>query len=219
MKRQINPKIKAHLLRGGLYLLLLLAVGVIPFALAQRATSKQSAGAAPRLLGSTPVTTLLKSDNPADGLGLTRAISTPDAIFTPRHCCPTARSWSQVEMIAVASRRALPNGMVLVAGGSNNSDGYVASAELYDLASGSWTTTGNLNTGRYYHTATLLPNGKVIVAGGIDSSGASASAEVYDPASGVWTTTGSLNTARYNHTASLLPNGMVLVAGGYDSNG
>ncbi len=97
MKRQINPKIKAHLLRGGLYLLLLLAVGVIPFALAQRATSKQSAGAAPRLLGSTPVTTLLKSDNPADGLGLTRAISTPDAIFTPRPCCPMARSLLQEE--------------------------------------------------------------------------------------------------------------------------
>src|SRR5947207_395222 len=106
MKRQINPKIKAHLLRGGLYLLLLLAVGVIPFALAQRATSKQSAGAAPRLLGSTPVTTLLKSDNPADGLGLTRAISTPDAIFTPRPCCPMARSLLQGELIAVALPRA-----------------------------------------------------------------------------------------------------------------
>ena len=66
-----------------------------------------------------------------------------------------------------------------------------------------------------YHTATLLPNGKVLVAGGYDSSGVYlSSAELYDPASGTWTATGSLNTARCCHTATLLPNGKVLVAGG-----
>ena len=59
----------------------------------------------------------------------------------------------------------LPNGKVLVAGGDNGS-GYLASAELYDPASGTWTATGSLNTARYCHTATLLPNGKVLVAGG-----------------------------------------------------
>src|SRR5438128_11789768 len=76
--------------------------------------------------------------------------------------------------------------------------------------------TGSLATTRYLHTATLLPNGKVLVAGGFDSSYvASASAELYDPASGTWTATGSLATARESHTATLLPNGKVLVAGGY----
>ena len=103
---------------------------------------------------------------------------------------------------------------MLVAGGYNLTDGYLASAELYDPASGTWTATGSLATARDHHTATLLPNGKVLVAGGFNNSEHLASAELYDPASGTWTATGSLATARYGHTATLLPNGKVLVAGG-----
>ena len=68
------------------------------------------------------------------------------------------------------------------------------------------------------HTATLLPNGKVLVAGGYNS-GYLTSAELYDPASGSWSATGSLNTARQAHTATLLPNGKVLVAGGDNGSG
>src|SRR5438874_110327 len=83
------------------------------------------------------------------------------------------------------------------------------------LDGGTWTGIDSLNTARFLHTATLLANGKVLVAGGLDNSfNATASAELYDPASGSWTATGSLNTARYEHTATLLPNGTVLVAGG-----
>ncbi len=89
----------------------------------------------------------------------------------------------------------LPNGKVLVAGGLATA-AYLASAELYDPANGSWTTTGSLATARDYHTATLLPNGKVLVAGGYNGSSYLASAELYDPASGTWTATGSLATAR-----------------------
>ena len=81
-------------------------------------------------------------------------------------------------------------------------------------ASGTWTTTGSLATARFGHTATLLPNGKVLVAGGLHQLHALASAELYDPATGKWTATGSLVTARSHHTATLLPNGKVLVAGG-----
>jgi hypothetical protein len=107
----------------------------------------------------------------------------------------------------------LPNGQVLVAGGYNGS--YLASAEFYNPASGTWTNGGSLNTTREFHTATLLANGKVLVAGGYNGSYL-AGAELYDPATGTWDATGSLNTLRDLHTSTLLPNGQVLVAGGYN---
>lgn len=111
----------------------------------------------------------------------------------------------------------LTNGKVLVAGGLSFSapSGERASAELYDPATGYWQTTGTMNQARYYHTATLLGNGKVLVVGGLGVSGVLASAELYDPTTGMWTITGSLNQARQYHTATLLANGQVLVVGGY----
>ncbi len=66
-------------------------------------------------------------------------------------------------------------------------------------AADTWTATGSLTTGRRsHHTATLLPNGKVLVAGGVGirQHGILDSAELYDPATGTWTATGSLTTAR-----------------------
>ena len=74
--------------------------------------------------------------------------------------------------------------------------------------------TQNLGTARWSHTATLLPNGQVLVAGGIGISAYLSSAELYDPATGTWTATNSLATARAYHTATLLVSGDVLVAGG-----
>lgn len=71
---------------------------------------------------------------------------------------------------------------------------------------------------RDYHTATLLPDGRVLVSGGYGgiSAGYLASAELYDPANGTWTaTTGSLVTQRAYHTETLLSDGRALVSGGY----
>jgi len=116
----------------------------------------------------------------------------------------------------------LASGKVLVAGGLDRAlapFSVTDSAELYDPATGTWSSTGNLDTGRIGHTATLLPNGKVLVTGGRDRIappffGLADSAELYDPATGTWSSTGNLNTSRSGHTATLLASGQVLVAGG-----
>jgi uncharacterized repeat protein (TIGR01451 family) len=83
-------------------------------------------------------------------------------------------------------------------------------------ASGTCTAIGSLGMARDLHTATLLPNGTVLVVGGYDGTNSLASAELYDPVNGTWTTTGSLGIARKGHTATVLPNGTVLVVGGND---
>jgi hypothetical protein len=117
----------------------------------------------------------------------------------------------------------LPDGKVLVAGGDKDGLGHPPqpSAELYDPDTGTWTKTGSMLVARSHHSATLLPDGKVLVAGGTvySSSGeirASEKAELYDPVTGTWTTTGSMLLGRAAPTAALLPDGTVLVVGGSD---
>jgi N-acetylneuraminic acid mutarotase len=83
------------------------------------------------------------------------------------------------------------------------------------LAAPGWGSASSLQTARVWHTTTLLPNGKVLVAGGLNASSSYfASAELYDPATNSWSAAGALTTARAQHTATLLPNGKVLVVGG-----
>jgi WD40 repeat protein len=109
----------------------------------------------------------------------------------------------------------LLTGKVLVAGGGNG--GPDPTAELYDPAAGTFTTTGNMKKARSRHTATLLNlsnpaernYGKVLIVGSGDTT-----AEIYDPATGTFRFTGSLKHARISPTATLLDTGKVLIVGG-----
>jgi hypothetical protein len=115
----------------------------------------------------------------------------------------------------------LSNGKVLVTGGCNSStseavcNNYLATAELYDPATGTFSSTGAMNLPRINHTATLLSNGKVLIAGGTNGFASLAAAELYDPASGQFARTGDMRTARVGPAATPLRDGSVLISGGH----
>jgi len=119
----------------------------------------------------------------------------------------------------------MPGGGILVAGGYDVKGAEAASteilgrttAELYDPGSGQWTLTGGMVDPRAGATATLLPDGLVLVAGG--DLDVVRPAELYDPSTGAWTPTGTMTGPRRNHTATLLQDGTVLVTGGFSGSG
>ena len=137
---------------------------------------------------------------------------------------------------AFHSASLLQNGEVLIAGGVTATQGgqptggsITSSAELFNPATGAFAPTaafcteppespiaaGCMNSDRAGHTATVLSDGKVLIAGGLDGSNVLATAELYDPSSNTFTpTSGNMTTQRIGDTATLLTTGNVLLAGG-----
>ncbi|AUX45251.1 uncharacterized protein SOCE26_067320 [Sorangium cellulosum] len=115
----------------------------------------------------------------------------------------------------------LPSGDVLVVGGLQvplgGAPDVALNAEVFDPRSQAWTQTAPLNVARASHTASLLPDGRVLVAGGQglgDGSKGLASVELFDPGPGTWTLAEPMYRARISHIAELLRSGELLVAGG-----
>jgi hypothetical protein len=115
----------------------------------------------------------------------------------------------------------LPDGRVLIAGGmsaAGDQPSLLTSAELYDPATGTFSFTGSMAYGRHDHTATLLSDGRVLIAGGFVPDPTAdvypATAELYDSATGRFSPAGALAMPIADHTATLLPDGRVLISGG-----
>ena len=151
----------------------------------------------------------------------------------PATSAEAPETWSATGSMGTSRRHAtstqLPNGKTLIVGGVSTSgvdfscnsspSCFLSTAELYDPVTGLFSPTGSLVTGaRALHTATLLNNGKVLIAGGYNGTSSVASAELYDPATGLFTATGSMNAIRSQHTATLLDNGKVLIAAGFGAS-
>jgi hypothetical protein len=130
-----------------------------------------------------------------------------------------------VRMLSMTTPRALHaavalhDGRVLICGGTSDANvgGVLDSAEIYDPIAGTFTPIGTMTAARQGHTATVLPNGQVLIAGGSKNIGFRselASAEVFDPQTGRFRATGAMTMAREAHSATLLRDGRVLIAGG-----
>lgn len=145
---------------------------------------------------------------------------------------PATSIWSATGSMSVVrayhTATLLQNGKVLVVGGLSlpavpvSASGWRADAELYDPATGTWSSASTMATGRAYHTASLLVNGDVVIVGGVTGPGLLSSTEIYTPstASGSWRTAASMAAPRARHGAVTLVDGLtVLVAGGITSAG
>lgn len=116
----------------------------------------------------------------------------------------------------------LLDGRVLIAGGHRDRRENIklyTSAEVYDVAAGTFKRVGDMKIRRHKHDAIMLPDGRVLITGGSDErddKGAYNSTELFDPRTNVFTMGPDMQRARYKHNGNAinLPNGTVLIAGG-----
>ena len=160
-----------------------------------------------------PVVTAVSSQSPV--------ATSIETVSVPAAPTPAHGTFGSTGALAIARYGAtaslLPDGKVLVAGGSSGTDvgpGDLNSAEIYNPATGTFTATGTMIEGTTLQTATVLKDGRVLIVGGEGVGSGSATAEIYDPSTGQFSATGSMPEGREGHTATLLRDGRVLVVGG-----
>jgi hypothetical protein len=156
--------------------------------------------------------------------GTSTATPVASAVATPAGTAALARVGTFTATAAMATRyyhtaTLLHDGRVLIVGGCCTSSLVAPSvplntAELYDPKTGKSTPAGSMASGRMYQTATLLTDGRVLIAGGENENGTLASTEIYDPATNRFTAGALMGYARYSQTATLLQDGRVLMTGG-----
>src|SRR5436309_8548909 len=151
---------------------------------------------------------------PAWLLALTLGLASPASAQAPGTWAPMADlNQPRAEHTATL----LASGTVLIAGGRDAADQPLASAEIYDPATGGYTLLASpLPAPVWGHTATRLNDGTVLIAGGQRGARYRRAAQLFDPATDTFTALGPMSTARGRHTATLLRDGRVVVIGGTD---
>jgi N-acetylneuraminic acid mutarotase len=142
---------------------------------------------------------------------------------------PVTNSWTAAASLQTArfdhTATRLGDGRILVVGGFggtpdalNPGGSALASAEIYDPGTGTWSAAASMSAARTGHTATILNTGRVLIAGGTSGAGTLSSAEIYDPVTNTWSAAAPMNFARQNHKALSLPDTRILVVGGLSSS-
>jgi len=144
--------------------------------------------------------------------------------LAPSAQTPLMKTGSVVQGATMLSPRSghtatlLADGRVLIAGGMRRNQDFYRSAELFDPATGRFTTTGEMLVARVGHAAVLLGSGKILIVGGWIGHGVTDEAELYDPQTGKFSAIAHMVTKRGQPSATLLQDGNVLIACGAGDN-
>jgi hypothetical protein len=133
---------------------------------------------------------------------------------------PATGTWSSAANLPTArychTAQVLGDGRVALMGGATWTTAFsqIASVHIYDPTTNAWTIAATMPNQRYFHSATTLNDGRILVVGGLDNNNTTASADLYDPSTDAWSSAGSMVNARYGHSVAVLGNGSVVVTGG-----
>jgi N-acetylneuraminic acid mutarotase len=223
MKKQINPTIKAHLIRSACYILLLVAVCVIPFALAQRNTTKHSAVRPSAARGTTKLAGQATKAGPPSAAVARSMLSSKAASAKRVPRAPNLSAWNIVANYPFASESVSVSSdgtLAYAVGGFDPNIGPTNSFNQYDPVADTWTPLANIPGAFYDGPSVYAPNtNRIYVFGGLDATFTpSAVVQIYDVGTGTWQPNGApMPGARY-FAGAVYFNGNIFVAGGFDEN-